>query len=153
MKKIDTPEHVISEIGISYRPSFVCDTKISTSNTAYEVLLKSWNKDTINLFEEFKVMLLNNSNQIIGIYTNSQGGMVGTIVDVRLLFGTALKCAAKSIITAHNHPSGKLTPSTADIDIFKKIKKAAEILDIAYLDNLIITEQGQYSFADNAYLR
>ncbi|MDC7995512.1 JAB domain-containing protein [Altibacter sp. HG106] len=142
--------HNISEIEIVYKPSKLSNTlKIKSSLTAYKVIKSNWNSDTIELFEEFKVVLLNNSNEVLGIYTLSKGGYTGTIVDLRILFAILLKSAAVAFITVHNHPSSILKPSQSDIQIYKKIEKVAQFHDISYLDNLIITNQGYVSFKDD----
>ena len=144
-------KNIISEIRIKYQPIKLSNgnVKISNSNDAYQILLNHWNKDTLELQEEFKVLLLNNSNEVLGVYEMTRGGMTATLIDIRLLFAVALKSCATAIITAHNHPSGKLKPSTSDINIYQKIKNAANLLDIKYLDNLIITKEGKYSFTDD----
>ena len=98
--------------------------------------------------EEFWILYLNNSNKVIYKTQLSKGGITGTVVDVRLVFKMALEQNATSIILAHNHPSGKLQASDADIQITKKLKAAAQQLDIAILDHIIITETGFYSFQD-----
>lgn len=142
-------KHLISEINISYKPNKMANTvKITSSQVAYQVLLDNWNHDTLQLFEEYKVLLLNTSNEVLGIYQISKGGITGTVVDVRLLFAIILKSGATAIITAHNHPSGTLKPSEADIAIHKKIKEIAKYHEISFLDDLIITSSGKYSFAD-----
>lgn len=102
--------------------------------------------------EEFWVLFLNNSNKVIKSEQLSKGGITGTIVDVRLAFKQALQLGAVSIILAHNHPSGTLKPSQADIQLTKKIKTAGESLDIKVLDHLIITEKAYFSFADENML-
>jgi DNA repair protein RadC len=146
-------KHKIAEIKIAYRPNKMrLDKAIVSSSIAYEILLNNWNRDTIELYEEFKVLLLNNSNEVLGIYKASQGGITGTLVDLRLLFATILKSGATAIITAHNHPSGKLKPSEPDIRIFKKIKEICSFHEINYLDNLIITTSGNYSFTDECLM-
>jgi len=76
------------------------------------------------------------------------GGINGTVADVRLLFATAVQSLATSVIIAHNHPSGTLEPSNADIQLTDKIKEAGKLMDISLLDHLIITDYGYYSFAD-----
>jgi len=143
-------KNIISEIKIKYQPIKLGNgnIKIRSSNDAYDVILKHWNKDTIELQEEFKVLLLNNSNEVLGIYEMTKGGMTSTLVDVKLLFAVVLKSCATAIITVHNHPSGKLKPSESDKVIFRKIKEISNLLDINYLDNLIITQKGKYSFND-----
>ena len=102
--------------------------------------------------EEFWIVYLNNSNKVIRKLPLSKGGITGTLVDVRLVFKTALELGATSIILCHNHPSGALKPSDADIKITKKLKLAGESLDILILDHVIVTEHHYYSFADEGIL-
>jgi DNA repair protein RadC len=82
--------------------------------------------NTIQLFEEFKILLLNRNNSVLGIYSLSKGGIAGTVVDIKPILAISLKCAASSIILGHNHPSGNLRPSKQDISLRKQIKKAFE---------------------------
>lgn len=98
--------------------------------------------------EEFWALYLNNSNKVLENTLISKGGLTATVVDVRLLFKRALELGAVAIIVAHNHPSGKLTPSTQDKLLTTKIKEAGITLDIKLLDHLIITEKAYFSFAD-----
>jgi DNA repair protein RadC len=102
--------------------------------------------------EEFWVVYLNNANKIIFKAQLSKGGITGTVVDVRLVFKIALEQNAVAIILAHNHPSGKLQASEADIQVTKKIKNAGLQLDIPVLDHIIVTEHGYFSFADEGIL-
>ena len=101
------------------------------------------------LHEEFWVIYLNNSNKVVYKTQLSKGGITGTIVDVRIVYKIALEHNATSLILAHNHPSGVLQPSEADIQVTRKLKQAGENLDIRVLDHLIVTENNYYSFADN----
>jgi len=142
----------ISEISVSYSNSNKEKLKVNNSKRSYEILLDSWDKKTIELQEEFKIILLNRSNTVLGIYPLSKGGVSGTVVDAKLVFSVALKCNASSILVAHNHPSGNLTPSEADKKITEKLKKAGEYLDIVLLDHLIITKEDFYSFSDNGLI-
>lgn len=98
--------------------------------------------------EEFWVLYLNNSNKVIYKSQISKGGITGTVADTRIIFKMALEQNATSIILSHNHPSGNLTPSDADIQITKKLKLAANQLEIKILDHIIITEKGYFSFND-----
>lgn len=141
-------ENTISEIRISYTSGHQKKISISNSEESFKLLLSSWSKDLIELQEEFKVLLLNRNNKVLGIYNCSKGGVSGTIVDAKLVFVVAIKCSASSIIVAHNHPSGNLNPSQADIRLTKKLKEAGDFLDIKVLDHLIISKEGFYSFAD-----
>ena len=140
----------IAEIQISYSPTIEKQfrIRITKSSQAYESLLNSWNKNTLELQEEFKIILLNNANEILGIHSLSKGSTNGVHVDMKLLFAVVLKSCATSIIVAHNHPSGILKASESDIAITKKIKKAGELLDISLLDHIIVTKDGFYSNVD-----
>ena len=102
--------------------------------------------------EEFWVIYLNNSNQVVHKAQISKGGITGTVVDVRIILKIALEYHALSFILCHNHPSGKLHPSEADIEITNKIKIAAKQLDILLVDHMIVTELGYYSFAEDGKL-
>jgi len=108
--------------------------------------------DTIEYFEEFKILLLNRANFVLGIYTVSKGGIAGTIVDSKVIFGVALKAAASGLIVAHNHPSGNLKPSSNDIEITKSLVAAGKILDVKVLDHIIVANTGYFSFADEGML-
>lgn len=102
--------------------------------------------------EEFWVLCLNNSNKIIYQFQLSKGGLTSTVVDVRMLFKTALEHLATAIILLHNHPSGQLKPSGADQQITKKIAQAGDHLEIKLLDHVIITKESYYSFADEGLI-
>ncbi|WP_375604897.1 DNA repair protein RadC [Flavobacterium davisii] len=102
--------------------------------------------------EEFWVLFLNNSNKLIYKTQISKGGITGTIVDTRLVYKLAFDYFATGIILIHNHPSGKLKPSDADIQLTKKLIEAGKHLDILVLDHLIITEKAYFSFADENLL-
>ena len=145
----------VNEIQISYKERITSPFwhKISSSEDASKLLYEHWNKNTIEVHESFKIMLLNNSNKVKGIYQLSQGGITGTMIDLRILFAVVLKTLSVAIILTHNHPSGKLKASEADIALTEKIKKAAKLFDITVLDHLIIAPNGEYySFSDNGII-
>lgn len=102
--------------------------------------------------EEFWIIYLNNSNKVLLKTQLSKGGITGTLVDVRLVFKTALEVGATGVILSHNHPSGTLKPSDADRQITRKLKTAGEHLDIKILDHVIVTETAWFSFADEGLL-
>jgi DNA repair protein RadC len=95
------------------------------------------------------VLFLNNSNRTLGYSVVS---ITGTVIDVRLILRDALLTQSTSVIMIHNHPSGNLVPSQADLSITEKVKKAVELMDIKLLDHIIITENHHYSFADSGKL-
>lgn len=103
-------------------------------------------------YEVFAVVFLNRANKINHFEIISKGGITGTVADPRIILKKALEEEATSIILCHNHPSGNLQPSRADEDLTKKIKEAANYLDIKIIDHIIVSEEGYYSFADEGIL-
>lgn len=103
-------------------------------------------------YEEFWVIFLNRSNSIIDKLKISQGGVSGTVIDVRLIMKHAIERLASGIILCHNHPSGNLNPSKSDIDITKKLAEAGKIMEINVLDHVIVTDGAFYSFADEGLI-
>lgn len=145
----------ISEIKISYLPKFkACERpQISCAEDGYKIMYNCWNKHTIAFQEEFKILLLNRNNRVLGIYHAATGGMAGVIVDSKLIFGAALKACASSIIMFHNHPSGNLKPSMEDIKITKRFTEIGKLLELPVLDHMILTPDcGYYSFADEGLM-
>jgi len=102
--------------------------------------------------EEFWVLLLNRSNKVIGKQNVSKGGVAGTVADSKIIFKMAVEHLSSAIILCHNHPSGNLKPSDADISLTKKMVEAGKLLEIPVLDHLIVTESGYYSFADEGMI-
>lgn len=145
--------HQVTEISVTYHSKVKASQriKISRSSDAYDLLLKTWD-DTLELYESFKVVLLNKANKVLGISLIGNGGVSGCVVDPKRVFATALLSGCSSIILCHNHPSGQTQPSEADIRITEKIKQAGAFLEISVLDHIIITAEGFYSFADDAAL-
>lgn len=143
----------ISEIRVSYSNKNKEQTKIVSSELAYKIVLSCWDKSIIELQEEFKVLLLNRANKVLGIYSVSKGGVSGTLVDPKLIFSVSLKCNASGLILVHNHPSGNFNPSECDKQLTQKLIKAGNFLDIKILDHLIITPDAYFSFADEGILK
>jgi DNA repair protein RadC len=120
--------------------------QIKSSRDIYEVMYPLI-ADLPN--EEFWVLHLNKANRIIDKERISIGGIGGTVVDVKIILKSALQKLASAMILVHNHPSGNLTPSDADLSITKKLRDAATYLEIMVLDHVIIGDKNYYSFADN----
>lgn len=144
----------VAEVELVYKTKVKASErpKINSVKDCYQLLKELWNENTIEMQEEFKVMLLNRGNKVIGVYEASSGGLTGTVADPRLILATAIKSLAVSIILSHNHPSGNLKPSKADEELTQKIKVAAAYHDIRVIDHIIITSEGYYSFADEGLL-
>ncbi|HBL75886.1 MAG: hypothetical protein A2W90_10750 [Bacteroidetes bacterium GWF2_42_66] len=102
--------------------------------------------------EEFWVLMLNRSNRVIDKQMVSQGGLSGTVIDVRIILKAAVERLASAIILCHNHPSGNLLASEADRNITKKIKEAGQWMDIPVLDHVIIGNEKYFSFADEGLI-
>lgn len=145
----------VAEIQLTYRcASNLSDSpSIRQSHDAFKVLSACWNPDTIGLFEEFKILLLNRASKVLGVVNVSTGGITGTVADVRLIFAAALKGVACSMILSHNHPSGNLKPSEVDLSLTRKLVDGAKILDLTILDHIILTPEGTYmSMADEGLM-
>ena len=120
--------------------------QITCARDVYDALLPT----LIDLpHEEFWIVLLNRASHIIGQQRISSGGVSGVAVDAKMVFRPAIEALASSLVVAHNHPSGNLTPSQSDIDLTRKLKKAGESLDIAVVDHIIVAHSGFFSFAES----
>ena len=127
--------------------------KITCSKDAELVLRDNWNNSQISLREEFNALYLDRQHRVLGFYNVCKGGISATLVDVRLAFIAALKLKSSAMIIAHNHPSGNLKPSQADINLTDKFKQAGEVLDIGVIEHIILTpDAGYYSFADEGLM-
>ena len=144
----------VDEVELTYRSKVKSSERplISSSGDAYLILKQVWDSGKIDFVEEFKVLLLNRANRVIGVANISTGGVSGTVADPKIIYVAALKANSSSIIISHNHPSGQLKPSRSDEELTQKIKKAGSFLDILVLDHLILTNEAYFSFADEGLL-
>lgn len=125
--------------------------KITSSETA-EKYIRQFYGDDLEIFESFFILLLNRANETIGYAKISQGGIVGTVVDKKILLKYVVESLASGVILAHNHPSGNTNPSDADLKITREIKELCNLIDSPVLDHIILTADSYYSFADNGKL-
>lgn len=142
----------LAEIQVSYKPGLHSSQTINNSQEAFDILDTLFPKETISLQEQFVVLYLNRANKVIGSYELSKGGITATIADIRIILSVGLKTLATGLILAHNHPSGNLKPSEADVTLTNKIKEAAKLMDIQLMDHIILTEGGYLSFADEGMM-
>jgi len=142
---------MLNEVQARYRPTNVSRFKVSGSADVNSQIRDLWPVD-IEHREAMVSVYLNRANNIVGYSIISVGSISGTICDVKMVFQHGLLCNASSVILVHNHPSGNLKPSTADIDLTKKIKEAGSIIEIQMLDHLIITKEGYCSLADEGLM-
>lgn len=108
--------------------------------------------DDLHIYESVFILLLNRQNHTIGYAKISQGGVSGTVVDIRIILKYAIETLSCGVILAHNHPSGQLIASPQDIQLTKKLKEAMQWMDISLLDSLIITADNHYSMADEGII-
>ncbi len=125
--------------------------KITKSEDAAN-FIKQFYSDDIEIYESFFILLMNRSNKIIGYAKISQGGIIGTYVDKKIVLKYVIDSLASGLIIAHNHPSGVLNPSDEDIKITKQIAELCKLLETTLLDHVILTADSFYSFADNRKL-
>lgn len=137
------------ELGMRKKAAGVANVRISNSQHAYERLLPVFEN---LVYEQFWILTLSNSNQVIAAHRVGEGGLTGTVADPRRIFKQILDDRAAGFIAAHNHPSGNLKPSDADIRLTKRLHEAAAIMDLSMLDHLIIAHTGYFSFADEGLL-
>ncbi|CCH56545.1 DNA repair protein RadC [Fibrisoma limi BUZ 3] len=145
---------MVNEVEIIYRnPAPYQDRiQIRQSSTAYEVLRTMWDLNRMELVEQFKILLLDQNNHCLAVSDIATGGISSCLADPKVIFATALKARATSLILAHNHPSGNLTPSEPDKVLTRKLKDGGKLLDIAVLDHLIVTPHNYLSFADDGLM-
>jgi DNA repair protein RadC len=141
----------IKEISLKFTKTEFERVKITKAEDAYNVIKKFYSCD-INIFESFFILLLNRGAQTIGFAKISQGGVSGTIVDIKIIAKYAVDSLASAVILAHNHPSGNLKPSEADIQLTKKAKEALKILDVCVHDHIILADDKFYSFAEEGLM-
>ena len=145
-------DYTVGEVELTYKPKFKSQHKLASSEDAYKYILPTYKEGTICYKEYFKVLFLNQANQVLGYTLISEGGLTETSVDVRVILQAALLTNSVAIILAHNHPSGNVRPSQEDMRLTRQVKDAAQFMRIKVLDHLILTDAGYYSFADEGKL-
>ncbi len=145
----------VAEISLSYQSKVAAKDrpKINSSHNAYDVLHLAWDKNKIEFQEQFFILLLNNSNRVLGRVHLSSGGTTGTLIDLKYIVVAIAKANASAIILSHNHPSGTLKPSGSDKALTRKISEVCKLIGAPVLDHIIVTpHDGYFSFADNGLL-
>lgn len=147
---IQTSQWAVAEIQLVYKSNVPLESRpqINGSDDAYQILKSAWDPGSIELCEQFRVLLIDHGKRVLGVCQIASGGIDRVFVDPRLIFAAALKMPTSGIILAHNHPSGSLIPSENDKQLTQKIQRGAALLDIKVFDHIILTAQGYYSFAD-----
>jgi DNA repair protein RadC len=145
----------LAELKVTYRRGRPRDDRqekmpwvVCTPVACEKYLRTIWDKDTIDLREEFVVVCLNGSNEVLGWVKLHTGGLDHAMVDSRLVFGVALQTASAAIVVAHNHPTGNISPSEADRITTRRLRDGARLLGIRLLDHIIVNRDGYFSFAE-----
>lgn len=149
---VELNEFEIKKMKNTFQINGMENTKITSSQSAVKILRELFSVDTINAFEEAYILYLNRNNKVIGYYHHSSGGIDGTVMDVQMISGMALKSLAKGVIIAHNHPSENTQPSDADKRITNQLKDALKLFNIYLMDSIILTNDSFFSFADDGLL-
>jgi DNA repair protein RadC len=144
----------IPQVKLKYLSNVAPSKRVNVSSApeAYDFFKFNWDKETIELKEELKVLLLNSAGHVLGILVASTGTVNATSTNIRIIFQSILLSNASAFVLCHNHPSGDLHPSEADVEITKKIKEAATLFEIQLLDHIIINSEDYLSFNDNGLL-
>ncbi len=144
--------NIVNEIKLSYSRKGNCEMQISSSRDAVKIFREHFDSDEMDYRESFFALYLNQANKVLGIKKISECGISSTLVDVRIVMQAGLLCNASGIIVAHNHPSGNLKPSSADIKMTAQIKEACKVMNMTLLDHAILTSDSHYSFADDGLI-
>ncbi len=151
MKRIATYRDFIGELKVTYTRTAKKTTKINCSRDAID-FIRPYFDEIMDNHEEFKIIHLNNANTVANVHHISKGGQTGTLIDTKLALREALQINCQACVGIHNHPSGNLRASKGDLDTSRKLKKAFAMVDITFLDSMIITREGYLSLADEGLL-
>jgi DNA repair protein RadC len=156
MKKKTNPLSLftVTEVELVYRSKVpACDRpQLNCSSKTYDVLMQAWDQNKIELVEQFGILLLNRSLHCLGVSFVATGGISACSIDPKIIFATALKVRASSLILAHNHPSGNTNPSPEDKTITRRLSEGGKVLGIDILDHMIVTPRRYLSFADEGLM-
>lgn len=139
------------EVTLKKNKSDFPKVKITNSEDAVK-FMRNFYKDDIEIYESMFLLMLNRISTTIAFAKISQGGIAGTLVDIRIIAKYAIDSLSSRVIICHNHPSGNTAPSDADLQLTQRIKKTLDIFDCKLCDHIIMTEKGYFSFSDNEIL-
>jgi len=142
-------QQFIKEYTLKSKPTQRETRELKNSQDTFEELCNIYDPDTATIYETAYVLYLNQSNRIKGFLKLSDGGMTNVIVDPRLVMMGALGCSATAIVLSHNHPSGNPRPSEDDRLLTKKLMAACKLMDISFIDHIVMGAGRYYSFRDH----
>jgi DNA repair protein RadC len=141
----------IKRYELKSNPTDIQQTQIKSSKDAYDYI-KQFYADDIEIFESSFILLLNRANKVIGYAKISQGGVAGTVIDIKIVLKYVIDSLASAFIMSHNHPSGNLNSSPQDDQLTKRLAGITDLVDCKMFDHLIISSEGFYSYADDGKL-
>jgi DNA repair protein RadC len=134
----------VSELGLTYKKRVISEDVVNSSIVLSRLFMGMYDKDLMDYRESFFVLFFDKALKPIGMYRVSEGGTSCTVVDVKMVFSAALLCGASAMAISHNHPSGSLKPSLEDNKLTNKIKESCKLLDIRFVDHIILASSGKY---------
>jgi DNA repair protein RadC len=141
----------VNEVKVSYKKGVFGNVSNSLNAADYCRSIPEF-ENRMEYQEVFAAVYLDIANNILCHQIIGMGNITGAMVDIRIIFSTALKTLSTSMVLCHNHPSGNLKASKSDFDITNKIKEAGKLFDIQVLDHIILTKNSYMSFADEGKL-
>lgn len=146
IRELTYGSQAVAEVKLTYSSNITPENRryAGDSDSVVDVLLEFWDRETIELQETFVVLFLDRQNRVIGIYEHARGATNAVHFDPKLVMAAAVKCRAESIVLAHNHPSGTLGPSMADITVTKRFGTLAKLMGMSLYDHIIVTPHGGY---------
>ena len=149
-----TKNNVVAEVGLTYKSKQPVSSlpQITDPQSAATILRPLFDEDSMQLQEQFIVLMLNADKRCLGWSLISKGSSTGTIVDLKQIFQIVLLSNAESLILAHNHPGGRLKASTADIALTRQVQQAAQLLNLTVDDHLILSAEGYLSMKASGLL-
>lgn len=152
MYALNTKYHAVKgklpQLKVNYRAKNLSNP-ITSSAESYQVLKRVWNKSLINIQEQVYILFLSGNNEPMCYLCLNSGTASESLVFIKLALACALNCLAAKIVISHNHPYGSLSPSPGDIAMTKRLKAAAQLIDVELVDHIIINDENYFSFIDN----
>jgi DNA repair protein RadC len=140
------------ELSVKYKPGFKCVNPITNSESAHKLIRATWDKGKLNMQEQMMAFFISIDKQTVGYHAFFMGTGDRSYGNPKLIVRFALHTLACSVILAHNHPSGSLVPSPADIALTKQIKDALCLIEVKLLDHLIINDKTYLSMSDEGFM-
>jgi DNA repair protein RadC len=141
-----------SKLSVKVQSSFKCESLVNDSESALRLIRAVWDKGKLNEQEQMMAFFVSFERQTVGYHTTFMRTVDRTYGNPRYILILALHTLACSVILVHNHPSGILVPSAADITLTKQINSALDLIEVKLVDHLIINEKTYLSMSDEGFM-